>query len=297
VRDNISSRIAEFFYRTAIPFNVASSESFKAIFKAARPAYANFIPSPKVLGGTMLDQTYSKYLDIGTSMVGDCLMYSIATDGWTSITNDHLVNFVLLIPGKKPFFHKSLTTTVSQTAEEVAQTIIRVIEEIGCPERCCSIVTDNAANMQGSWSIIEAKYPWVFCQGCAAHTFNLLIKDILSEPDFAILMDKVKNTVLFVKYRHAVSSKYKSLMAVENVTRGLSMPVETRWYTQYTSAKSLLDAKRIILSISNNDLLMDGITSNPEKKVDFLETVRDQSFWADLKVSLSHLFLFSLDTL
>jgi len=243
----------------------------------------------------MLNRTYAKYLDFGKSMVNDCLMYSIATDGWSSITNEHLVNFVLLSPGKSPFFLKSITTTESQTADEIARTLIQIIDEIGRPERCCAIVTDNARNMQvlnyynvnekGSWSIIEAKFPWVFCQGCAAHTFNLLIKDILSEPDFAILMDKVKSTVLFVKYRHAINNKYKSLMAVENVTKSLSLPVDTRWFTQYTSAQTLLDAKKIILAICHDDTLMDGIAGNQaEKKREFVNTVKEPGFWTDLKV-------------
>jgi len=127
---------------------VASSSSFKEIFQAARPAYVPYIPSPKVLGGSMLDKVYDTYTEYGKSMVKDCLMYSIASDGWSSITNEHLVNFILLIPGKKPYFLKSITTTVSQSAIEVARNIIEVIEEIGTPERCCSVVTDNAANMK-----------------------------------------------------------------------------------------------------------------------------------------------------
>jgi hypothetical protein len=105
------------------------------------------------------------------------------------------------------------------------------------------------------------------------------------EPDFAIVISKVKEIVLFVKYRHAVNNKYKSLMAVENVTKVLCIPVDTRWFTQYMSAKSLLEAKRIVLSISNDDTLMDGIAGTQAAKRDtFLETVREQSFWADLKV-------------
>lgn len=72
--------------------------------KVARPAYADHIPSPKTLGGSLLNNTYEKYFDIGRNMVRDSIMYSIVTDGWSNITNEHLVNFVLLIPNKPPFF-------------------------------------------------------------------------------------------------------------------------------------------------------------------------------------------------
>ena len=79
-------------------------------------------------------------------MVGDALMYSIATDGWSNITNEHLVNFILLIPRKNPFFYRSITTTASQTSEEIAKTIIDIVNEIGHKHRLCSVVTDNASN-------------------------------------------------------------------------------------------------------------------------------------------------------
>ena len=86
------------------------------------------------------------------------------------------------------------------------------------------------------------------------------------EPDFAILISKVKEVVLFVKYRHAVNNKYKSLMAVENVTTSLTIPVDTRWFTQYTSARSLLNAKRIVLSISNDGYFDGRDSGNPSGK-------------------------------
>ena len=39
-------------------------------------------------------------------------------------------------------------------------------------------MTDSTANMRAAWDILEAEYPHIFCNGCAAHVFNLLVKDI-----------------------------------------------------------------------------------------------------------------------
>ena len=33
-----------------------------------------------------------------------------------------------------------------------------------------AVITDN---MRAAWDILEAEYPHIFCNGCAAHVFNL----------------------------------------------------------------------------------------------------------------------------
>ena len=62
----------------------------------------------------------------------------------------------------------------SQTSQQIATDLLRVIDEIGV-EKVNSVVTDNDSSMRGAWSIIEAKYPHIFCNGCAEHVLNLLI--------------------------------------------------------------------------------------------------------------------------
>ena len=36
-----------------------------------------------------------------------------------------------------------------------------------------AVITDNTANTRAAWDILEAEYPHIFCNGCAAHVFNL----------------------------------------------------------------------------------------------------------------------------
>lgn len=56
--------------------------------------------------------------------------------------------YLIIATGQKPFFYKSLETSgTSQTGEEIAKQVLKIIEEIGV-EKCVSVVTDNAANMR-----------------------------------------------------------------------------------------------------------------------------------------------------
>lgn len=50
--------LALFFYRTGISFRLVDSESFKASISKINPTYAKFMPSAKMLSGTLLDQNY-----------------------------------------------------------------------------------------------------------------------------------------------------------------------------------------------------------------------------------------------
>ena len=78
----------------------------------------------------------------------------------------------------KPVFIKSVSTgEIQLTGHNIANIIKEVITHIGV-NKVTAVVTDNAANMRAAWDILEAEYSHIFCNGCAAHTFNLLVKDI-----------------------------------------------------------------------------------------------------------------------
>jgi len=98
-------------------------------------------------------------------------------------------------------------------------------------------------------------------------------------------LNEAVSVVKFVKYRHALAGKYAELQGPMSVSKTLAMPVATRWCSQHTCVRNLLDAKAIIIAISNTASLMDAIKGNQlEKKEKFVESVTRPSFWAELKV-------------
>ncbi|KAI3655195.1 hypothetical protein MP638_004560, partial [Amoeboaphelidium occidentale] len=147
LRDALVDAIARFVYRTGIPFRVVTSESFKDIFQLLYPPLVAYLPSEKVLSGSALNKRYLALKEQAQSMLNSAQMYSIVTDGWSNIRNEHL--------------------------DEVAEQILRVIDEIGS-KKCVSVVTDNASVMKAAWNIIERRKPHIFANGCADHWMNLL---------------------------------------------------------------------------------------------------------------------------
>jgi hypothetical protein len=92
----------------------------------------------------------------------------------------------------------------------MADMIIEVIQELGI-EKCIAVVTDNAANMQASWNIIESRYPHISCNGCGAHAINIFIKDVCKINVFEDTLEKVSFISKFVKNRQFVRAKYDEL--------------------------------------------------------------------------------------
>ena len=131
-RDDITKAFAILFYRPGIPFQVAQSNPMKNLIKKLRPAYLDFMPSAKMIGNSLLSKEYDELFERGKSYISNARSYSLVSDGWSNLRNEHLVNFVIIIPSSKPFFFRGLSTQgVPQTSKNIAEAIITVIEELG----------------------------------------------------------------------------------------------------------------------------------------------------------------------
>lgn len=211
------------------------NEGMKDFVKTLNPAYARVMPTTKSLYGSLLDQKYDDCSDQLQRILGDSNNLNLVSDGWTNIRGDHIVNFCIKAPNQKPFFHSSINTSgICQDAHAVSHEIIAVLEKLG-PEKFSSVVTDNANVMRSAWKLIETRFPHISVNGCAAHVVNLLIKDILDNPDYSKSMKEAEKIIKFVTNHHIVKVKYEEKRKSAKVPRTLSMPVVTRWYSRYTS--------------------------------------------------------------
>jgi hypothetical protein len=82
---------------------------------------------------------------------------SIATDSWTDINGVPLIDIILLTP--EPIFYKAIDSRDhSHTSDYLSNILCESIEEIGF-QKVNALVSDNAANMKGAWTLIKNKYP------------------------------------------------------------------------------------------------------------------------------------------
>lgn len=98
--------VADFFHKCNVPLSIADSEPFKNMLSTLRPAYANLSPSSKVIGGTMLSEKYDAAQKEVQAKVSKCSSFCLVTDGWSNKRNQHILNFIVVVPFEKPIFYK-----------------------------------------------------------------------------------------------------------------------------------------------------------------------------------------------
>jgi hypothetical protein len=88
--------------------------------------------------------------------------------------------------------------------------------------------------------------------------------------------------VKFIRERHHVLAKFNEFRKRFHISRNLVITVPTRWYTQYNSCKTLIQAKFAVTSLLEEEALLHAIQrQGPVTK--FKELVGDTSFWAEVK--------------
>lgn len=143
-KDVLDRAFADVFFTTGIPFRVAEAPSLIHFLQLLRPAYKP--PSARRVSGTLLTEAYNEeYKRVETKIKKEFTKICVVSDGWSNCRNNHLVNFVVTVPGKKPIFLTAVDVgEEKQNAENIAEMIDKeVIRKFGI-EKIGSIVTDNA---------------------------------------------------------------------------------------------------------------------------------------------------------
>ena len=93
--------------------------------------------------------------------------------------------------------------------------------------------------MRAAWKIIEERFTHIFAIGCAAHSTNLLIIDILDTTEASKIIKDSEKVIKFVTNHHLVKAKYVEQRKLAKIPKTLSLSVPTCWYTRFTSGQVL----------------------------------------------------------
>ena len=133
----------------------------------------------------------------------DCI--AVISDRWSNVCGQGIINYIISTP--QPVFYKSTDTRDNRhTGLYIADELKAVINDLG-PQKVFAPVTDNAANMKAAWSKVES-YPHITPIGCAAHAFNLILKDIIVLKTMDALYKRPKEMVSYVKGHQVIAEIY-----------------------------------------------------------------------------------------
>lgn len=282
---------ANIFYQTGVPFRLADHHSVRKFVSRLRPAYA--CPSAKQIAGKLLDNAHKKFSESMNSVLEEAKYIHIVSDGWSSLRRDHYVNFIAVFNNEemKPMLvHTINTGEEAQNGENIAKDICSFMQKFG-DNKVASLVTDNAKNMKKAWDIVRKTYPKLIINGCAAHTINLLVKDICHLPQYAGTLEDARAITAFVKDRNALTKRFERIQAslCENGDMQTKLTLvyvgETRWYTHHACVERVLINKNVLKQLIDTNVFasITGTSKVKQKKERFRSLVNDCNFWKRLE--------------
>uniref|UniRef100_A0ACD6AIK6 Uncharacterized protein n=4 Tax=Avena sativa TaxID=4498 RepID=A0ACD6AIK6_AVESA len=197
------------------------------------------VPTASEIDGPCLQAEYDeleKYVARWKHSWDQCGV-TVMCDSWTGPTGTTILNFMISCEGRM-FFHKSVDATGRMQSIPYLYESIRkvVVEEIG-QGFVVQIVTENESSFKEACGQLIKGYPHIVWQPCAAHTVNLMLKDIGNIPKVDTVVSSAKRICRFF-YNHS------ELHAQMRIKIGeLIQPSAAKFGTDFVFLQSFLDNK------------------------------------------------------
>jgi hypothetical protein len=105
-QSSLEQSFARAVYATGSPFTMVENTHWINFFKQLRPAF--HLPTRKKLSNSLLDDESERVSNDVRSLLQNSDDIALVTDGWTSINQTPIINFILTTP--EPLFYKSVAT-------------------------------------------------------------------------------------------------------------------------------------------------------------------------------------------
>ncbi|CAH1114915.1 unnamed protein product [Psylliodes chrysocephalus] len=158
---------------------------------------------------------------------------AVTFDAWTSLATEsyltvtcHYIDYAWCL--KSALLSTKPLNEISHTAENLSKALNEIFIEWQNDNKIVCIVTDNAANMIKTCSILQKRH-----MPCFAHLINLVVQDSL--PCVENILKKFKSTVTYFKSSYVAMETFKK---EQNTNEGsaplkLLQEVPTRWNSSF----------------------------------------------------------------
>ncbi|KAM0849480.1 hypothetical protein ACQ4PT_053706 [Festuca glaucescens] len=281
-KDVLGQAWAKFFQANDIAGRKANCPYFRATMKITQNLGPTPIPTGKEIDGIYLDKNYEEAGEWLKMFKQDWKTYGVTVmcDSWTGPTGMSLINFMVYC-NTRMFFHKSIDASgLTQNSEFLYKEIKRVVvEEIG-HENVVQIVTDNGSNYKKACRTLveEPEYSHIVWQPCAAHTVNLMLKDIAKFREVDVIVKSAKQICRFFHNHNSLHDSMKN-----NVGGELIKPNATRFGTVFMFLESYHQKKDQLRKWMVSDDWKGSIWKNDANYVFAEELLSSNMWWAALE--------------
>ncbi|XP_048544817.1 uncharacterized protein LOC125523790 isoform X2 [Triticum urartu] len=229
---------AKWFHANDIPGHKANCPYFVGPVKLTQDL-GKGVPAPKGIDidGIYLNSNYEELQQYVAKFKDDWPTYgvTIMSDSWTGPSRMSIINFMVFSNGRM-YFHKSVNATGHmQNSKFVYEHIKEVIEEIG-QEHVVQLVTDNGSNFKKACLDLVVDFPHITWQPCAAHTINLMLKEMGCFPEINTVVNSCKRICRFMHNHSTLHAEMQKHIGGE-----LVRPNATRFGTNFMFLESFWD--------------------------------------------------------
>ncbi|KAM0834901.1 hypothetical protein ACQ4PT_063293 [Festuca glaucescens] len=251
-KDVLGQAWAKFFQANDIAGRKANCPYFRAAMKITQNLGPTPIPTGKEIDGIYLDKNYEEAGEWLKMFKQDWKTYGVTVmcDSWT---------------GPTEFLYKEIKRVV--------------VEEIG-HENVVQIVTDNGSNYKKACRTLveEPEYSHIVWQPCAAHTVNLMLKDIDKFREVDVIVKSAKQICRFFHNHNSLHDSMK-----KNVGGELIKPNATRFGTVFMFLESYHQKKDQFRKWMVSDDWKGSIWKNDADYVFAEELLSSNMWWAALE--------------
>ena len=241
----LSAATARFFATNHIAYNVASSDSFCTFISVVRQST---VPVPQRMGvkaaiGELEQQMRSK---LWTLLKKSAAPIAIAIDGWTNVKHTKVLN-VVLICGNRAYYWRSIPNPREKSSAQWMQSVLEpvIAELVQGGVRVAGFVADNEAVNGAAFRLLEPAFPFLIRVPCAAHTLQLVVKQLMAASRWTELREDVQQ--IFQAFFASQGGKHRrqQLQAFQ-VAKGdaavleLVKPNTTRWNSEMYACERLV---------------------------------------------------------
>ncbi|CAI5537279.1 unnamed protein product [Closterium sp. Naga37s-1] len=268
--------IATFFHVCRIAPNVAEHDAFKTMLKKVAAAGTGFTPpGQRLIMGRLLEEckantdTALKEVKDSRKDVGVC----IACDGWTDSEGRPQLNFLAVNAIASVFLFGVDCGTEKKGAEFIAGHLKTAMVMVGTENVVGLLMGGASANVNAA-SIIALDYPKVQWIRCAAHSLNLMMKDI-GQLDWAKdTIDRTQQLISTLKNAHWITGVLRKEKALQ-----ILKPASTRFGTNYIALERLQAVRKTLDKLVLSEDWEEYVKGKPKMK-DAWDTIIDKEFWA-----------------
>ncbi|XP_047166554.1 uncharacterized protein LOC124835629 [Vigna umbellata] len=284
-KEEVDAQVAEFFYTSAIPFNVIRNPAFAKMCEMIGKYGVGYKPpSYHDIREKLLKQAVKK-TDANLEEYKEewkktgC---TIMSDGWTDRKRRSICNFLVNSPRGTVFLYSLDTSDISKTADKVFKMLDDVVEFVG-EENVVQVVTDNAANFKAAGELLMQKREKLYWTPCAAHCIDLIFEDF--EKNLKVHELTIKKGRKITTYIYG-RSMLISLLKKFTKGRDLIRPGVTRFATAYLTLACLHELKASLLTMFSSEEWKTSKFGTSQEGRKVAHVVLDSRFWKNVSICL-----------